>query len=474
MNRVTFEMLAKWIAKQNNAKIVFDGTAKGAMCNMKTNEIFMPTDLKEHNILSALALLMHEGGHLNISRVIPPGLVKGCISRDILNVIEDVRVDNHNFGILYNIKDFYERLIKDHVVGRKEEIAKEKLMTRCLINAILENTGFRGIADKEADEFNYKHNVAGVISKGTRAINAEDWDAVKRTIKKVKTIFRVDDKDDTEPDPTEIGVGEGDGKDPLNINKYLHPASAWDKGEGIKGPSKDIVGEAAFEDLTKESFKELLNIKEKRIVHEGMNLNVEELPSFFTGEIDNLFHEEDKVKVKKSKIAFCLDSSGSMSSTLLDGAQRTITLVKTVRSIINVLKELQETEGLNISYDVWAFDYNAEKLNIDTWEKDYSTRGGGTNLLQAFLDVQSDILKNQEIDGNKLVILVTDGEVSSQEIDELRSHIIKHGAEVRCMVIGIGAKMGGAFVVKIAGDNNILAQEHADSVIMDCIRTMVE
>ena len=474
MNRVTFEMLAKWIAQQNKAKIVFDGTAKGAYCNMKTNEIFMPTDLKEHNILAGLALLMHEAGHLNKSKTIPHDLVKGKISREILNVIEDVRVDNHNFQILYNIKEFYERLIKDHVYARKDEIAKEELMTRCLINAILRNTGFRGINDAEADEFNQKNNVESIISQGGQAIERKDWNHAKEIIKKVKKIFNVKDEDDKEEESTTVGIGEGGGTDQLNVQKYLHPASAWDKGEGIKGPSKDIIGEASFQELTKESFKELLNIKEKRIINEGLKLDTDNLTTFFTGCIDDLFTDEDKVKVKKSKIAFCLDASGSMGSSLIDGKQRTDTLVRTVRSIINILKEIQETEGLNISYDVWAFDYKAEKLNIDSWEKDYTTKGGGTNLLQAFLDVQDDILKNQEIDGNKMVILVTDGEVGNDEIEGLKGHIIKHGAEVKCMVIGIGANMSGHFVTKIAGDNNILAEEHADSIVMDCIRTMVE
>jgi hypothetical protein len=158
MNRVTFEMLAKWIAKTNNAKVVFDGQATGASANVKTNEIFMPEDLKEHNILAGLALLMHEAAHLNHSKKIDPDLVKGHISRNILNVMEDIRIDHKNFNILYNIKEFYDRLITDHVHGKKDEMMKAPLMTRCLINAILYNEGFNVIhEDKEALNFSNKH-----------------------------------------------------------------------------------------------------------------------------------------------------------------------------------------------------------------------------------------------------------------------------------------------------------------------------
>jgi hypothetical protein len=489
VNRVTFEMLAKWVAKHNNAKVVFDGQATGASCNVKTNEIFMPENLKEHNIFAGLALLMHEGAHLNHSKKIPPDLAKGYISRSIINVMEDIRIDRKNFNILYNIRDFYERLVKDHVYARKDEIAKDTLMTRCLINSILRLENFGIIKDdKEAVEFSQKNNVDDVVWRGTDAIEKSDWKELLERVNEVKRIFKIKDEDDFEiptitiaPHPGPQGKGEGEGEGTgdgpelkINVDKFMRPSSAWDKGEGIKGPSRDIIGEAAFQDMTREAFKELLNIKERRIVYEGMKLNTEKLTDFFTGDVEELFHEEDIMKVKKSKVAFCLDASGSMSSVLIDGKMRTDVLVRTVRSIINILKELQETEGLNISYDVWAFDYNAEKLKVDNWEKEYSCRGGGTNLLQAFIDVQTDILNNHEIDGNRMVILVTDGEVGQDEIDNLRDHILRHGAAVRCMVVGLGADMNGRFVERIAGDNNILAEEHSDSIIMDCIRTMLE
>jgi len=488
MNRVTFEMLAKWIAEQSDAKILFDAQAKGACANMKTKEISMPCNLKEHNILAALALLMHEGGHLKISKKIPLDLVKGVVSHNVLNVMEDIRVDNHNFGILNNIRDFYERLIEDHVYGRKDEIAKEDLMTRCLINTILRATRFRDIDDKEANDFSQKKNVDRIIYEGTEAIQRGDWDKVKERIQKILDIFGVTKEQDYPAiSGMFISAGKGEGKDGEdgkaikakrkelgNTDKYMRPGSAWDKGEGIKGPSQEVIGEVAFQDLTREAFKEILNIKEKRKVYEGVKLNSDDLTTFFTGNIEELFIDHDITKIKKSKISFCLDGSGSMGTQLLDGTTRCAMLLKTVRSIINILNELQETEGLNISYDIWKFDTRVEKLNHETWEKDYMANGGGTNLLHGFIAVQEDILNNQEIDGNKLVVLMTDGEVGGDEITELRNHIIKHGAEVKCMIVGIGSDLNGDFVKEIVGDNNIIASAHADSIVMDTIRTMLE
>jgi hypothetical protein len=484
MNRTTFEMLAKWIAKETGTRIVFDTEIKGAAADIKTNEIFMPYDLKERNILAALALLIHEAAHLKHSKIIPTDLVKGVVSRNILNVMEDIRIDNKNFGVLDNIRDFYERLLRDHVRAKKDEIAQEDLLTRCMINSILVLEGFEPLPDQEAIEFNARNDVDSIIGSGQWAIEAKNWDEVKGCIDKIIKLFKVTPEQDYEM-PTGmrlIGIGKEDkngkekgGVDVLgDVDKFMRPGSAWDKGDGIQGPSRDIFGEAAFDDLTKQGFKELLNIKEKRIINEGMQLNTDAIPSFLTGDIDELFQQDEVIKIKKSKIVFCLDSSGSMASELMDKQTREAVLVKTVRSMINILEEAKETEGLNINWDVWGFDTDARKLDPDRWETEYTTMGGGTNLLYAFLKVQEDILNDQEIDGNKLIILITDGEVCPEEVSDLKDHIIRHGAEVRCMIVGIGARLNGAFTKTIVGDSNILGEEHADSIIMDTIKTMLE
>jgi hypothetical protein len=208
---------------------------------------------------------------------------------------------------------------------------KAPLMNRCLINSILYNENFNEIEeDKEAITFSNKHDINTIINEGKNAIENKKWTKVIEQIEKIKTIFKIKDEDDYEITTITIGgliqgkAGDKDAKgmgikpgDTLgDVTKFMQPSSAWDKGEGIKGPSRDIVGEAAFEDMTKQAFKELLNIKEKRIVYEGMKLNTDEITSFYTGDIETLFHDEDIIKVKKSKIAFCLDASGSMSSVL--------------------------------------------------------------------------------------------------------------------------------------------------------------
>lgn len=483
MNRITYEYIAKWIASVNGVTLHFSDK-EGACANMKTNEITLPNNLKEQNIFAALALLMHEAAHLKHSKNLPmEQLVKGKIDHNILNCLEDIRIDLKNYQVLPNIFNFYEILVKEMVLPRASELIKEDLMTRVLINGILVNTNQPRFEDVEAVDFSHSNNVNSIMMDGVRALEDQDWATAKSVIDAIKKLFNVDEKDNT-PEEQEQGEGkEGEGKEGEGVegkskvgggvDKYLHPGSAFDKGESITGSSKEVIGDIAFSEQMKNEFKKLLNIKEKKVISCGNKLNTNDLSAFFTGDLDELFIEDKVTYSKKSKIAFCIDSSGSMGCDLMDGQSRKSVALKVTRSITEILKEVQSYEGLNISYDIWAFDYNAVKLG-DDWEAKYRNGGGGTHLATAFKTVQSDMLKNTEIDGNKMIILITDGEVDKDEIEELRQHILHHGAEVKCLVVGIGANILGDFVKNIIGDHNILGEEMGDAVLLDAIKIMEE
>ena len=62
----------------------------------------------------------------------------------IVDAIEDIRIDNKAFGLLPNVYDFYKQSVKDHTCTKKnkENIDKQHLLTRCMIQAILYNTNF--------------------------------------------------------------------------------------------------------------------------------------------------------------------------------------------------------------------------------------------------------------------------------------------------------------------------------------------
>ena len=498
MNRRTFELLAKWIAKEQKINIEFG--EQGPCADVKNNRIMLPYDVKSANVFSALAWLMHEAAHLRYSKF-PDTLAQGKIAHDILNVIEDIRIDNKNFGLLPNIKDFYGRMIKDHVYTKEEEIKKQDLLTRTMITAILTSEGFKGINDTEAEKAMSKHDVLKDLQDAQYAIERKDWKEVERIIQEIMKKFKVKEQKG-EQNGMEIQIGErmGKGQDSngndkddntgipggnkqngtessnsphsLGVEKYLHPASMWGKGH-LEGASGAQLGPVALKDQTKENLKELLNIKEKRIVHDGVKLDTDNLTDFFTGEIENLFQDDDVIKRRKSKIVFLLDGSGSMSSDLLDNNPRRKVLVKCVKAMTEILDEIRQTEGLDVNYEVNAFENNLIKLKQEQWEQDYMKLSGGTNIIESFTSTQQDLLKDHEIDGKKLIIVLTDGDVHQSEIEAVRKEIIRHNEDVRCMFIGVGADIMGACVKDIVGDNNILMEEGADCVIMDVICAML-
>ena len=56
----------------------------------------------------------------------------------------------------------------------------------------------------------------------------------------------------------------------------------------------------------------------------------------------------------------------------------------------------------------------------------------------------------------------------------MKKRIVKFGADVRCMVIGVGADVTSYFVDHIVKDMNIIAKESADQILLEAIMTMMD
>ena len=145
-----------------------------------------------------------------------------------------------------------------------------------------------------------------------------------------------------------------------------------------------------------------------------------------------------------------------------------------VKSITELLNEVHTLEGINVDYDIAAFDDEYYPLTKENWLKQYPYHNGGTNILQAFTIAQNTLLKDQDVDGHRMVVLFTDGEVSPLQIDEIKKLILQHNSDVRCMIIGVGANATSRFVETVVGDLNILSSDMADVVLIKAISAMLE
>lgn len=481
MNRRTYELLAQWIA--NETKVHVEFSDKGPLADVKNKRIYMPYNVKDGNVFSILAWLLHEAAHIKYTDI-PQELSTSPEAHEILNVIEDIRIDRKNFNLLPNIKDFYRRMIEDHVL--KQNIQPFPLYRRALVNTILTCEGFKIINDPASYPLTKAINPE--IEEAVRAVEYDDWPKLRKLVQEI--LKKLNLKESKKQQQQQEDEGEGDGEkskekikgggkgkamsapSDKSLEEILHPSSLWGKGH-LEGASSSVLGKAAFQDNTKRAFKELLNIKESRLISDGNKLNTDNLTDFFTGNIEELFHEEDIVKKKKSKIVFLLDASGSMQSELLDRKRRKETVIKCINAMTEILDEVIETEGFNISYEVHAFTENLHILNQDNWEKGYTSLSGGTCIVDPFSKIQKRMLKEQEIDGKRIIVVITDGDVDKSEIDDVRKEILRHNEDVRCMFVGVGAEVAGAFSKNIVGDNNIIMEELSDQVILDVIMAML-
>ncbi len=498
MNRRTFEILAKYIGKKHGITVHFDVEGGPPHANMKDKSIHLPFDIGKEHVFAALALLMHEAAHVAHSTKIPIKQVcRDQLDQSILNVMEDIRIDRKNMYLLPNIPEFYHILVEKYV---KPLEPKAPFQTKVLVNCILEMEGFSGYQDQQIKGFIQHHNLKRIIDGGIDNIEYDRWPDVSKTIQDIRAILYPNEP--IGPPPIEIGLAQGDGQGNgqagqgkvlvqskggqgqqmqgtapgggTDNNKYngieviMRPAKVWDKGESMTGASGDQVGGVALEEITKQKFKEILNIKERTEISNGMKLDTENLISFFTGELEELFKEEKIVRTKKSKILFLLDASGSMGAPLLDNHRRVTVVTKCCKTLTSILQEVIETEGINVDYEVAGFEHCYIEYDRNNWWNEYRA-GGGTNLDNAFAEALERMRKDYTIEGKKIVIVFSDGDVSNDQIRNVKQQIVQAGEDIRCLIIGVGSDPTGALATEVIGDNLILAQENANNVIMDTI-----
>lgn len=499
MKKRTFEIIAKYIAQAHNVTVLFD--LKDGECphaDLSNRSIHLPREIGKQKVFAALALIMHEAAHIKHTSILPLELlVKDDIEKDIFNCIEDARIDQKNIGLLPNIKEFYKSLIVDYVRPLPENAPIEH---KVLVHLVLAELGYRGYNDKAVDEIIVQFNLQSLFRACIDNLNYGYIDPayqnileIKKKLFKNKKVQQIVQKAlgkpgqgqgnghgiaaEGEPQDSQVKQGNSQGNDQNNkgktIEEILRPKHVWSlDGESLEGPSGADLGDMAFEEKTIQEFKNLLNVKEKRIIQDGLKLDTNNLVSFFTGELDALFKDESHVIQKKSKLLFLLDCSGSMSDSLLDKNMKYRVVGRCCKKMIEILQEVIETEGLNVDYDVAVFDDNYQALDKENWMTSYSPRGG-TNLAGAFNEAVQSLKNDYTIEGKRIVIVFTDGDVDEYQIEHVKSTIQSSGTDIRMLIIGIGSSLTSKFSKEIIGERAIVAEEDANNILIDTITQML-
>lgn len=500
MYRSTFEIFAKFIAKKNDVSLAFD-MEQGACADLKNNVLHLPKEIANDNACGAIALTMHEAAHIKHSKSIP--IKELCPMQSdfhILNAIEDVRIDLMNFRILPNVFGFYEELVRK-LLDLTKSPAPEP--ARRLCGAILYAEGFSPIMNPADQQFVTGSGILGYMHRGCDEISRGDWKMLKVTMDAIKKLLNIDPKQDQpntqmtitvefqegkgqgQPQPQQAQDGQGKDKDGnlvpqskanpndlSSVGKMLRPTMIWSKGERMPGGSALNTNPLAMDEQCANQFKEILNIKECKIIKDGGILDTGNLVAYYTGDIDSLFVEDIIVRKKKSKVMFLMDSSSSMSTRLLDGKSRGEVVKSSVQKLTQILNEVSDLEGINVDWAISDFSDSYRRLTKDNWQREY-TLAGGTSFQDGFMGAMEDMVKDYTIEGKRIIVVFTDGDVGAGEIDNINKKIVECHSDVRSLVIGVGSDMNGHFVKNLTGDNVIIAEANATEIIMEVIKEML-
>lgn len=475
----TFEIFTKYISKNSGVKIRLEPGACPC-ADIKNNEIVLPLNVKEENIFAALAEATHEACHVRYSKNTIEGIAEEDeLEHTILNAIEDIRIDHKAFGILPNISAFYEESFQEILKKRPATIEERKKLpfeVRVLCDEIAKREGFHFAVTGDADvqEFINAYGIDERMYRAQEYIENGQKDKAQKEITEIAKAFDQDrkkknnNKETPRPQKGDLDSGMKElGKDAGKL---------WsDLGES-EGSGLSTIGTAALEEATQKAFEELLKIKEEKEVScEEGRLNADSLTSFHTGDIDELFKDEVIIRPKKSKILIVLDSSGSMQTDLLDGNSCIKVVADTAKAVCDILDEVNAKEGLCIEYEVARFDTAFHMMDQSNWQSEYTKcQKGGTSVKTAFEEAQKRILSDIEVEGSKIILFITDGEVCEGEIDEVKKAVLAINEDVRVMLIGVGANSTGWFCKQIIGSNNILELDSANCVLMDVIMDALE
>ena len=488
--------MAKYVSETHDIQVVICD-CPGPQIFLEEKRIELPNRIREENVFGALSSLMHEAAHMKYTKI-PKEFQENNIDFYIVNALEDIRIDLKNYRLLPNVFSFYKTLTEKNTCSpeNKASLDKQSLFVRCMVQLILVRTHFLNYCwDDQAIAHIQAHKLHILAEMGVDSIERKNWKELRNIVDKIKSAFKFEkpDKKQFERDKSgkagskksgskgskksssnKTAVKPGKSKEPepgKDIGSFIRPQNIWDKGD-LSGESGKGFSTIQLTETTKKKLIECLNIKEKHTVDDGSQLDTGNLIAFFTGQIKELFKEDTTEVVKKSKIVFCLDASSSMNNRLVDGNLRNKVLICSIQSMIDVLNEVRETEGLNIDYDIIGFNHSAHLLTKERWRDEYEKLDGTTNILNA-VNKSIEILSNNEIEGNKFIVLVTDGEVKKSEIIKVQDSIMKNNSDIKAMLIGIAGDPTGYFVNNLCGDN-ILCMDHAEQILMESIQTLLE
>jgi len=137
MKKEAFQEIAKHFAESIRVQIKFED---GATPSTDGKIIVLPTEMYEGYLDETLGALLHETSHIRYTDM---AYFSGLdnLTREVTNVLEDIRVDTKSLRIHPNSRCFYMSLVEDVVARHKENLLAEALPIKVLKGLILTSVG---------------------------------------------------------------------------------------------------------------------------------------------------------------------------------------------------------------------------------------------------------------------------------------------------------------------------------------------
>jgi hypothetical protein len=504
----TFQILANWVSEKTDITIEYADIPQ-ATVNTEKRLISLPNRIKVADPYAATAMLLHEAGHIKYTdNELMNKVVKSPQDKTLHNAMEDVRINRKMFHMLPNVKAFFGELYSGSIPPKgyfdNANNDQELRLRQVFMRVMMYIEGFYEIEEAipEYKGVDYR-DMASLFYKGLEGLDKNDPTMVREAIEEIKKKLNIEDSEENEQGKPNEGEGgekgeAGEGQDDSAAEEAPEAAEGEGGGEGeeegetkksmksggdmwgtehvIEQDTSDKPHELptrALQELTRQKFCELLKETFKKFIPMGSSININNLTSYHTGNVEGLFRAEVKRKRFNSKVIFLLDQSGSMADNMTGVSnEKWPVMCASLKPVIELIAELKEQEGIAIDFEVWTFDteiikkYTVETIN----ELPRARPRGGTNILEGFKEAQESLLVDKEINGRKMIILATDGQVSDDEIKAIEVEILKHNEDVRCMLIGIGAESSGC---RSLFERNIISQDIAEDVILAAVSDLL-
>ena len=220
MKKEAFQEIAKHFAESIKVSLRFE---VGAVPRTNGSEIVLPTEMSEAYIDETLGALLHETNHIRYTDMEYFSELDR-LTREVTNVVEDIRVDSKSLKLYPNSRCFYMVLIEDVLKTKMESIQKEPLPFKVLKALILAGFGVDakrvyGTCDDWAD---IEKHLANLLPLMTEIKECPDTKSTAPIVSKIiLELFKDKDKEkkpgknEKSEDGESSGNGEsqGDGND---------------------------------------------------------------------------------------------------------------------------------------------------------------------------------------------------------------------------------------------------------------------